>query len=207
MRILTTGNWRNSVRLMEFYSNGALRRVLRKTRAYTLIELTVVVFLIGIMLALTMPRVQDSFLSDDLKTATRRLIGRVREYRVQAVQEQMDYQLHLDIESNQYWWEALSPKKDSTIEKKEQGRQKVFTLPGNIRILDVQLQGSGKQSIGNVLVRFTKKGYIEPAVIHIGTKADNAHTIVLSPFLSAVKTYDEYIDIDGMESGSFSSQL
>jgi len=199
MRILTTGNWRNSVRLMEFYSNGALRRVLRKTRAYTLIELTVVVFLIGIMLALTMPRVQDSFLSDDLKTATRRLIGRVREYRVQAVQEQMDYQLHLDIESNQYWWEALSPKKDSTIEKKEQGRQKVFTLPGNIRILDVQLQGSGKQSIGNVLVRFTKKGYIEPAVIHIGTKADNAHTIVLSPFLSAVKTYDEYIDIDDME--------
>lgn len=181
--------------------------MLRKTRAYTLIELTVVVFLIGIMLALTMPRVQDSFLSDDLKTATRRLIGKVREYRVQAVQEQMDYQLHFDIESNQYWWEALSPKKDSTIEKKEQGRQKVFTLPGNIRILDVQLQGSGKESIGNVLVRFTKKGYIEPAVIHIGTKADNAHTIVLSPFLSAVKTYDEYIDIDGMESGSFSSQL
>jgi len=192
---------------MEFYPNGALRRMLRKTRAYTLIELTVVVFLIGIMLALTMPRVQDSFLSDDLKTATRRLIGKVREYRVQAVQEQMDYQLHFDIESNQYWWEALSPKKDSTIEKKEQGRQKVFTLPGNIRILDVQLQGSGKESIGNVLVRFTKKGYIEPAVIHIGTKADNAHTIVLSPFLSAVKTYDEYIDIDGMESGSFSSQL
>lgn len=192
---------------MEFYSNGALRRMLRNTRAYTLIELTVVVFLIGIMLALTMPRVQDSFLSDDLKTATRRLIGKVREYRVQAVQEQMDYQLHFDIESNQYWWEALSPKEDSTIEKKEQGRQKVFTLPGNIRILDVQLQGSGKESMGNVLVRFTKKGYIEPAVIHIGTKADNAHTIVLSPFLSAVKTYDEYIDIDGMESGSFSSQL
>lgn len=196
--MLTIGNWKNSVRLMEFYSNGALRRVLRKTRAYTLIELTVVVFLIGIMLALTMPRIQDSFLSDDLRTATRRLIGKIREYRVQAVQEQMDYQLHFDIESNQYWWEELelSPKKDSTTKKKVQGRQKVFTLPGNIRILDVQLQGSGKESMGNVVVLFTKKGYVEPAVIHIGTKADNAHTIVLSPFLSTVKTYDEYIDID-----------
>jgi prepilin-type N-terminal cleavage/methylation domain-containing protein len=184
-----------------------LFRIKDNDAAYTLIELTVVVFLIGIMLALAVPRIQDSFLSDDLKTATRRLIGRIREYRVQAVQEQKDYQLHFDIESNEYWWEGLSPKKDSTTEKKVQGGQKVFTLPGNIRILDVQLQGSGKESMDNVIVRFTKKGYVEPAVIHIGTKADNAHTIVLSPFLSTVKTYDEYIDIDSMESGSFSSQL
>ena len=49
-----------------------------KTRAYTFVELTVVIFLIGLVLGLTMPKIQFALFTDDLKTASRRMIGTVR---------------------------------------------------------------------------------------------------------------------------------
>ena len=175
---------------MEFYSNGALRRVLRKTRAYTLIELTVVVFLIGIMLALTMPRVQYALLSDDLKAATRRIVGAVRTLRDKAIREQRVYRLHFDIESNQFWVEWTS----MTIEERAEARQNASRLPGSIRILDVCYRGVGKKDVGDTVIHFNRKGYVEPATIHLGDKAGRASTVVLSPFLGTIKTYDKYVE-------------
>jgi hypothetical protein len=56
--------------------------------------------------------------------------------------------------------------------------------------------GIGKKDIGDAVIHFTKKGYIEEAVIHLGAKDGRAHTIVLSPFLGTVKTYDRYVEIE-----------
>ncbi len=191
MRISTAGKWRSNVREIPGVGQCAIYSMTCKARAYTLIELTVVVFLIGLMLALTVPRIQHSLLSDDLKAATRRMVGTVRTLRDKAIRDQKDYVLYLDLESNQFWVE-WSP---MTIEQKADARQNASTLPGNIRILDVSRRDSGKQDIGDTVIHFTKKGYVEQAVIHLGTKEGRAYTIVLSPFLGTAKTYDTYVDI------------
>ncbi|MBN1843595.1 MAG: type II secretion system protein [Deltaproteobacteria bacterium] len=175
---------------MECHSNGTLRRMLRKTRAYTLIELTVVVFLIGIMLALAVPRVQYALLSDDLKAATRRIVGAVRTLRDKAIREQRTCKLHFDIESSRFWEEQDS----MTIEERAEARQNASRLPGSIRILDVCYRGAGKKDVGDTVIHFNRKGYVEPAMIHLGDKAGRASTVVLSPFLGTIKTYDKYVE-------------
>jgi Tfp pilus assembly protein FimT len=83
---------------------------LHKGRAYTLVELTVVIFLIGLVLVLTVPRVQHTLFSDDLKAATRRMIGTVRTLRDNAVRDQKAYILHFDMALNRFWvsWDAMT---------------------------------------------------------------------------------------------------
>ena len=168
--------------------------MLHKTKAYTLIELTVVVFLIGLILALTIPRVQHGLLTDDLKAATRRMIGTIKSLREMAVRDQRGYRLHFDMESNRYWieWDTM------TIEEQAEARQNPSKLPVDVRILDICRPDTGKKDTGETAIYFTKKGYVEYAVIHLGTNNDRAHTIVLSPFMDTIKTYDGYVDIGTM---------
>jgi hypothetical protein len=149
-------------------------------------------FLIGLMLVLTMPRVEHTFLSDDLKTATRRMIGTVKTLKDRAVREKRGYKLYLDMESNSFWveWDAM------TSEERSEARQKATPFPGSVRILDVSRPGMGVKSVGDAAIHFTQKGYMEQAVIHLGAGNDRASTIVLSPFLGAVRTYDEYVDLE-----------
>ena len=73
------------------------------TKGFTLIELTVVVFLIGVMLAVSIPRFRYSLITDNLKSTTRRIIGLVKGLRNEAIREQKMYLLHFDIGSNQLW--------------------------------------------------------------------------------------------------------
>jgi len=64
-----------------------------KRNGYTLVELALVVFLLGLMLTLAVPRVRENLLSDGLKSTERRLIGAIRQLRADAVREQVDYVL------------------------------------------------------------------------------------------------------------------
>ena len=163
-------------------------------KGYTLVELTIVVVVIGLMLALTMPRVQHSLVSDDLKAATRRMIGTVKTLRNNAVRDQRAYRLHFDMEASRLWVEWAS----MTSEEAMQARENASMMPEGIRILDVYRRGTGKKDMGDTAIHFTKKGYVEQAVIHLGSDNGRAHTIVLSPFLDTIKTYDKYLEIETM---------
>jgi prepilin-type N-terminal cleavage/methylation domain-containing protein len=177
----TAGNWSKALQLMPHESKG-----------YTLIELTVVVFLIGVMLSLAIPRVQYALWSDNLKTATRRMIGTVKTLKNKAVRDRTVYRLYFNMEANRYWVESDA----MTVDERAQARLDASGLPAGVRILDVYRMGIGKKDIGDAVIHFTKKGYIEEAVIHLGAKDGRAHTIVLSPFLGTVKTYDRYVEIE-----------
>jgi len=168
--------------------------MVRNDKAFTFLELTVVIFLIGLMLALTIPRFRHGLLSDDLKATTRRMMGTIRTLRSDAVRDQKGYRLHFDLESNQIWveWDAM------TSEQRDAVRQCASKLPAGISILDVHSSGAGKQDVGDAKIHFTKQGYVEEAVIHIGSDDGRAHSIMLSPFLSKIKTYDTYVERDSM---------
>lgn len=197
MRTLTAGNWNNSFSRRILVGGNmelgpeASSQITSTDSAYTLIELTVVMFLIGLMLALTIPRIQYAFLSDDLKTATRRMIGTIKTLREKAIREQKAFKLYLDMESNRYWDESNGMTEDERSEK----RDNAPVLPGNVQIIDVSRRGKGKKSVGDAVIRFSKKGYVEHAVVHLGTKNDSVRALVLSPFLGTVKVYDEYVDL------------
>lgn len=176
MKISTTGSWSS--------------REGPGTKGFTLIELAVVIALLGLFLGLTIPRFQYYLVADDLKATTRKIVGLVREVRNEAIREQRVYTIHLDIESNRWWTEHTGMEDEEMVLAKEEA----FVLPGGVRILDVWCRGKGKQAQGDVAIPFSKKGYVDQTLIHIGGQADREFTVELSPFLGMVKVHDTYVD-------------
>ena len=167
-----------------------------KKNGYTLIELALIVFLLGLMLFLALPSVRENLIGDGIRTAVRRLIGSVRELRADASREQVDYVLHLDLNSRAFWTYSI----DMTPEKRDEKKKAAFHFPEGVRIADVSQIGAEKKSDGEITVRFFKKGHVQPTVIHL-QKGDSYFTLVLSPFSSSVKVYEKYAEIsaDGRE--------
>lgn len=158
-------------------------------RGYTLIELSVVVLLIGMMLLIAIPRVRDTLLSDDLSAVTRQIIGASRELRNEAVREQVDFILHLDLNQPGFWTYSA----DTTAEKRAEIRRGAIRFPEGIRIAGVRHPEEVRKTEGEASVRFFRKGYTEPTVIHL-VKEDRTFTLVFNPFLQAVSVYEKYVD-------------
>jgi prepilin-type N-terminal cleavage/methylation domain-containing protein len=158
-------------------------------RGYTLIELSVVVLLIGMMLLIAVPRVRDALLNDDLKATTRQLVGAARELRNESVREQLDYVLHLDLNQPGFWTYSA----DTTAEKRAEIRKGAIRFPEGIRIAGVRHPEEVRKTEGEASIRFFRKGYMEPTVVHL-VKDDRAFTLVFNPFLQAVSVYEKYVD-------------
>lgn len=184
IRILTTGSWSN---LFPFGDGNT-------TKGYTLIELAVVVILIGLFLGLGIPRFQYAIVTDDLKAATRRIVGVVKGLRNEAIREQKIYIFYLDLEANRLWVELAGMEE----EERALAQERAFQFPQSVRILDVWCRGKGKKENGEVAIQFSKKGYVEQTVIHLGAEDGREVSLVLSPFLGTIKIYDKYVDIATM---------
>jgi general secretion pathway protein H len=182
MKTSTVGNW-NKVK-------GCYPGRNSKEGGYTFIELTVVIMLIGLTLALTLPRFRYSLLTDDLRSTVRHMVGTIRSLKNEAVREHKIYMLHFDLELNRFWIESA----EATLEEQSEAHDKAFQLPGGVRILDVWRKGTGKEVAGETAIRFTEKGYIEPSAIHIGAEDGRQFTLIVSPFLGSVKVLEKYVD-------------
>ncbi len=169
--ISTTGNWNNG---------------------YTLLELTIVVFLMGLLLTLAVPRFQDTLLFDDMKTASRRMVGTIGTLRDRAVRDHREYTLHFDLAADCFWVERQGMSEEERVAAK----QECSGFPGAVSIEDVSTSRSAKQNATGPVIHITKKGYVEPAVIHLKTDEDTVWTLVLSPFLGKVKIYDRYVAVE-----------
>jgi prepilin-type N-terminal cleavage/methylation domain-containing protein len=158
-------------------------------RGYTLIELSMVVLIIGIMLLVAVPRIQDTLLNDDLKAVTRRLVNAAGEMRYESVREQTDHILHIDLNHPSFW----SYPADATAEKRAEVRKKAFVLPEGIKIADIRQVDETKQTEGEAQIRFSRHGYADPTVLHL-TKDDRAVTLIFNPFLQTVTIEEKYVD-------------
>jgi prepilin-type N-terminal cleavage/methylation domain-containing protein len=158
-------------------------------RGYTLIELSVVILIVGIMLSIAVPRIRDTLLNDDLKVATRRLVGAARELRNESVRERTDWILHIDLNQSAFW----SYTADTTAEKREELSKRAVRLPEGIRIADISQVNAPKKTEGEAVIRFFKGGYVTPTVIRLA-KGDQTLTLVFHPFLQTVGVYESDVD-------------
>lgn len=152
--------------------------LLSSHKGFTLIELSVVVFLIGLMLLIAAPKVRDTMLCDGLKTTVNHLTSMARELRSDAVRNQVDYILHLDLDSNLIWAHSI----DMTPEARNEMKKRAFKLPREVKITDVCLSGKEKITDAEALIRFSRKDYMQPSIVHL-TQNDQHFTLVFEPFL------------------------
>ena len=158
---------------------------------FTLIEMIMVVFLLGIMLSLTLPRLRDVALSDNLKNTVRTMNATVKEIRYQAIKDNHEYLLKFDFGSKAFW--SDSPYLDE--EKRIAAKENSISLPSDIRVIDISFIDGEKKNSGEVSIRFSKEGYISPSVIHLGSDDGRRFTYVLRPFLGDVDLIENYVEI------------
>jgi len=165
---------------------------LRQERGFTLIELTVVVVIIGLTMALAMPRFRQDLLSDHLKASTRRLAGLITNLSKEAVREHKDYLLYFDLSENRYWTENPG----ITAEGRLIAREQAVGLPEDVRLLDIKKKGDEIRTAGEVSIMITKKGYLQPATIHLESDKGRVFTLYLKTFAGKAEILDGYVELE-----------
>ena len=161
-----------------------------ESSGFTLLELLVVIILAGMVLVLAVPSTRDVLTGDSLKKASRQLMGMEKKLRVEAVRDQMDYILCLDLPNSAYWVLAS----DMTPEKQDEIKKRPQHLPSDVVILDIVGENNKKQSADEARIKFGKNNICSPAVIHLAYEEDRM-TIVINPFLGVTEIYNKYVDV------------
>jgi Tfp pilus assembly protein FimT len=151
----------------------------------------VVIALIGVVLLIAVPATRDALTVNDLKKAARRFIGLERQLRVDAVRDQLNYVLVLNIPDTSYYviTDDMTPEKVLEVEKAP-----VNKLADNVVLLDVVREKDEKIKEGKVKIKFGKNHISPPLVLHLAHDADRM-TLVVNPFLGVTAVYEEYKDI------------
>ena len=177
-------------------SNSITKLSGRKTGGFTLIELSIVIFIAGLMLSITVPVVRETLLHDNLKTASRKLVATITWLRNESVSEYKDNVLLFDLEKERYWYETSGMYESELLEVRDQAT----TLPEDVRILDIDIYGSEKKVEGEIGIKFSRKGYVGYTLIHLADKSDRKFTLVIEPFLKKVEIMEDYLNFEEIES-------
>jgi prepilin-type N-terminal cleavage/methylation domain-containing protein len=164
-------------------------------QGFTLIELTVVILLTGFMLMITLPRLQNIAFSDNLKNTLRTLTSMINELRYQAIRENQEYYLNFDFGTKKFWTDSSY----LTEEQRTLAKKNSVALPSSINVVDITFKDGEVLTAGQVSIGVNKDGYVDPAVIHLGSDDGRQFTFVLRPFLASVNILKDYVKISDVK--------
>ena len=162
---------------------------------FTLLELIVVIALIGIMLVVSVPTLQNTLIDDRLKGTCRKIIGLVSSVRELAAREQQPYFLNIDRNENRIWYEKdleAGAEEEETEETEETEGRQALNIPDEVRISEIWTRSEGEYSDDQGRIWVSSKGYMDQTVLHVTDDDDNVISLHFSPFLDNVRLYDEY---------------
>ena len=158
---------------------------------FTLLELIVVITLLGIMLVFTVPRFHNTLFVDESKKSARWIIGKIRALKEAAIRNQTNFTLHIDLDTQQYW----ETDESMSAETRESAALNAASLPGDLKIADIEYPIRGKINSGRADIMFYKTGYTDKLLIHLQDDAQYV-TFLIEPFLSEVTRYETYASFE-----------
>ena len=174
--------------------------------AFTLLELMVVLVLVSIMMAVSIPNFRSAIISDPLKRSARQVVGVVREARQQAAESPLGCGLVIDIEAGVFGLSCPQrPEQKLTDLSLEEGEDydivadededpsepvKLLTLSDPSRIRSIWNGASNRFTIGEVTLWITSDGIMEPSVINLSDGSDELGLSIF-PFISAIRIDDQ----------------
>jgi Tfp pilus assembly protein FimT len=156
-------------------------------------ELLVVLALIGVMLFVATPRFENSLFSDDMRTVSRWIMLQVPIIKDSARRHQKRYTLHAGFDTNALWITNESMDAAARAQAAESG----YRLPQKVRLMDIQYSDMETISTGVAEISCYKQGYCDLAIIHIQNERAENHSLVIAPFISRVKLYETYVQLEG----------
>ena len=172
-------------------SDGPRTTNYRQCRGFTLLELIVVITLLGIMLVFTVPRFHDTLFVDESKKSSRWIIGKVRALKEAVIRNQKHYTLHIDLDTQRYW----ETDESMSAEARESAALSAVSLPGDLKIADIEYPIRGKINSGRADITFYKTSYTDKLLIHLEDDAEYI-SFLIEPFLSELTRYETYASFE-----------
>jgi prepilin-type N-terminal cleavage/methylation domain-containing protein len=153
------------------------------SKGYTLLELIVVMVILGISLHFIMPSLKKP---DNMKAVARRVITMAGHLRSMAVRTQEEQTMSYDPNG---FTVSISKKTETDMLDEDESKSQRIPLPEDVS-LEASYPNGDTRSSGSI--NFHPTGYASPVAIHL-TKDDYDYlTLVVEPFLSKVRIYEEY---------------
>jgi Tfp pilus assembly protein FimT len=171
---------------MESIPAGRPREFRHNAAGFTLIEIAVVLFLIALMALLVVPSMTGLHMSR-LKHESRRLAGRATFLYDQAAANKMVLRLTFDLDAQGYSVSRMDPHSPNPafVPDLEAGTAAV-TLPPDVRLRDVTVEGTGTVTRGTVSCNFYPEGYVDATVVHLVDPAGTVFTLAFQPLTGRV---------------------
>jgi general secretion pathway protein H len=155
----------------------------RLSNGFTLIELVVVLFILGLLTVLTLPAFSRSLKGLKLRKAVQEMTSVMRHARGQAIYEQIPKWVEIDVEGNRY------RSGDGLVEERLRRQDKVvraYSIPPEVVIKEFRwLNGSKEPETG--WVQFYPNGSASGgSVLIAGIDVDTSASIVVEPFTGLV---------------------
>jgi len=157
-------------------------RMAEKQPGFTLLELAVVLLIIGLVLAIAMPHF-GGFQGAELRSEAHRLATRSHYLYQEAGAQKVLLRLNLDLNHSTYFVTRLDPFAANPSFMPEIGPAGgVVTMPADIRLRDVWIEGGGEFRSGIVRCQFYPGGIADAAVIHLFDRNGDVMTVGIDPF-------------------------
>jgi prepilin-type N-terminal cleavage/methylation domain-containing protein len=154
----------------------------RAGRGFTLLELAVVIFLMGLVLTIAMPYF-GSVQNSEMRSESRRLASRANYLYQEAGAQKVILRLTFDFARNEYSVSRLDPYVTNPVFRPENGPAGVVAvMPDGISIRDVTVEGLGTFQRGAVSAQFYPGGYVDATLIHLADTKGDVFTLAIDPF-------------------------
>jgi|SRR5208282_1583345 len=153
---------------------------------FTLLELAVVTFIMGLMLTLALPYL-GGFRQAALRSQARRLAGRATYLFDEATGHKLVLRLIFDMDNNGYAVAQLDPYAVQPVFAPDNSASgHPVMMPAAIRIRDVTVEGIGTVNRGTVACNFYPEGYVDATVVHLEDASGDVMTLEFSPLTGQV---------------------
>jgi prepilin-type N-terminal cleavage/methylation domain-containing protein len=153
------------------------------SKGYTLLELIVVLVILGISLHFIMPSLKKP---NSMQAVARRVITMAGHLRSMAVRTQEQQTMSYDPNG---FTISISKKSETEMLDEEDSKSQNIPLPEDVT-LEASSPNGDIRSSGTI--NFFSTGYATPVAIHLTKDGYDYLTLVIEPFLSKVRIYEEY---------------
>ena len=161
----------------------------RFTAAFTLVEITIVVFILATMLALAVPTFVRSYKTSQFNSASRSLVTLCQLARLKAAVHQQDAVLHIDLDQQAAWVTqtvALGADDDASSETEIIHRR--IEISPAVRLVEAGLAEDAPHKQGEVVVKFYRNGTCDGAELKLqGQTAREVVSIRIDPVTARAK--------------------
>jgi prepilin-type N-terminal cleavage/methylation domain-containing protein len=167
-----------------------MSRPIAPARGFTLLEIAVVLFIMGLMLMIAIPHI-STVRRAKLKGQVRRLAGRAAYLYDRASADKVVLSLTFDLDADTYSVSRLDPYGPQPVflPDRDPGMGPVL-LPAGIRLRDVTIDGIGTVTRGTASCFFYPEGYVDATVVHLIDDSGEVFTLALDPMTGRVAITD-----------------